>query len=141
MAMRSVVLVLALIAVPRAARAQCPDGSPPPCGARRPPTTPAASPARASVPNAALRAKRLLLLPFRNLTRAPAQDWLVQGAPVMLGSALGQLNDLQVVPEERLTAALRRASLPLDGAPDATQLRRLAEETGGWTGEIGRAHV
>lgn len=55
----------------------------------------------------------------------------------MLSSALGQFHDLQIVPEERLTAALRRASLALDVALDGDQLRRIAEETGGWTAVSG----
>jgi TolB-like protein/tetratricopeptide (TPR) repeat protein len=78
-----------------------------------------------------------MLLPFRNVTRAPANDWLVTGAPLMLGEALGQFSDLVVVPEQRLTAALRRFSLATDVPPDATQLRPLADETGGWTAITG----
>ena len=66
----------------------------------------------------------------------------------MLGAALGQYSDLAVVPDEQLTAALRRRSLPVDVIPDADQLRRIADETGGWTavsGSViasgGRLHV
>lgn len=118
-----------LVAAALQADAQCPDGTPPPCGARR------AEPARAiaAPPPAAVRARRIVLLPFRNVTRAPAQEWLVAGGPIMLAASLGQFNDLSIVPEERLIASLRRASLPTDVAPDATQLRRIASETGGWT--------
>ena len=78
-----------------------------------------------------------MLLPFRNVTRAPANDWLIAGAPLMLGEALGQFSDLTIVPEQRLTAAMRRLSLAPDVPPDATQQRRLAEETGGWTAITG----
>ena len=90
---------------------------------------------------ASLRARRFLLLPFRNVTRAPAEEWLVSGAPLMLAAALGQFRDLAVVPEERLTAAMRRASLPLDVAPDAQQLKVIANETGGWTAVSGTVLV
>jgi hypothetical protein len=55
----------------------------------------------------------------------------------MLGAALGQFPELAVIPDERLTAALRRRSLPLDVVPDADQLRRIADETGGWTAVSG----
>ena len=129
--MRALLLAVATTLLPCSrAAAQCPDGSPPPCSARR---STAAPPRPAAPPAAAQRARRFLLLPFRNVTRASAQDWLVSGAPVMLSAALGQYENLHIIPEERLTAALRRASLPLDASPDAQQLRGLADETGGWT--------
>ena len=130
-----VVLVAASLAA-GTAFAQCPDGSPPPCGAtRRPVATPAAS--RPTPPPATVRARRFLLLPFRNVTRTPAQEWLVSGAPLMLASALGQFKDLLIVPEERLSAAMRRASVKPDAAPDADQLKTIAGETGGWTAVSG----
>jgi hypothetical protein len=71
------------------------------------------------------------------VTRAAAQDWLITGAPLMLGEALSQYRDLDVVPEERVTAARRRMGLKDDATLDAAQLRRLAEETGGWTAITG----
>ena len=121
------VLSLAAAVLTPAARAQCPDGTPPPCaGARRPAPRPAPPPPAA-------RARTFLLLPFRNVTRVEAQDWLEDGAPLMLADALGQFRDLTVVSDERLLAARRRLGLTGDAQPDATQLRRLAEETGGWT--------
>lgn len=78
-----------------------------------------------------------MLLPFRNVTRTPANEWLVTGAPLMLGEGLGQFGDLTVVPEQRLTAAMRRFSFATDAQLDATQLRKLADETGGWTAITG----
>jgi hypothetical protein len=75
----------------------------------------------------------MMLLPFRNVTRAAANDWLVSGAPLMLGEALGQFTDLTVVPDQRLVAAMRRFGLALDASPDETQLLRLGEATDGWT--------
>lgn len=112
--------------------AQCPDGTPPPCRTAR-----RAGGAARAVPSPEARARRFLLLPFRNVTRGAAQDWLVTGAPLMLGEALGQFRDLEVIPEATLTAARRRLALPADSSPDATQLRRLAEETDGWTAVSG----
>jgi TolB-like protein len=109
---------------------QCPEGTPPPCSGQR-------QVARAAPPPPNVRARRFMLLPFRNVTRTPAHDWLIAGAPLMLGEALGQFSDLTVVPEQRLTAAMRRLSLAPDVLPDATQQRQLADETGGWTAITG----
>ena len=115
-----------------AAAAQCADGSPPPCALARRGVTTSRTP-----PPPAARARRFLLLPFRNVTRGVPQEWLVTGAPLMFGSVLGEFRDLYVVSEERVTAARRRLGLPPDVVPDATQLRRLAEETDGWTAVTG----
>ena len=112
--------------------AQCPDGTPPPCGAVR-----KSGAALRAVPAPSARARLFMLLPFRNVTRAPAQDWLVVGAPLMLGEALGSYREITVVPDERLTAARRRLAYPADSTPDARQLRRLADETDGWTAVTG----
>ena len=78
-----------------------------------------------------------MFLPFRNATRRPEHEWLVTGAPLMLGQVLGQFRDLNVVSDEQLAAARRRVRVPADSVPDATQQRRLAEETGGWTAVTG----
>lgn len=78
-----------------------------------------------------------MFLPFRNVTRRAEQQWLVSGAPLMLEQALGQFRDLSVVPEERMEAAKRRLGIASDAVPDATQLRRLANETGAWTAVTG----
>ena len=74
-----------------------------------------------------------MLLPFRNVSRGEPQAWLEAGAPLMLADGLTQFREITVVADERLLAARRRLGIPLDAAPDAAQLRRLAEETGGWT--------
>jgi len=71
---------------------QCPDGTPPPCVARA--TPPAARP-----PAPGARSRTFLILPFRNLTRAPEHEWLVEGSPAMLADALGRWQDLMVVSE------------------------------------------
>src|ERR1043166_2940356 len=113
-----------------AARGQCPDGSRPPCAIRQ-------VAAKQAPPPASVRARRMMLLPFRNVMRTPANDWLVTGAPLMLGQALGQFTDLVVVSDARMTAAMRKQKLAVDATPDATQLSALAEETGGWTAIYG----
>jgi len=109
-----------------AVAAQCPDGAPPPCAQTR-------RAAARQPPPADARSRRFLLLPFRNLTRNEAHEWLVAGSPLMLADALGTLRDLTVVTPEQATAARRRLALPAGGELDAAQLRRMAEETGGWT--------
>ena len=126
----------ALLLASRQAAAQCPDGTPPPCATPR-----RIVPIGRTVPAPDARARRFLLLPFRNVTRIAAQDWLVTGAPLMLGESLGQFHDLTVVSEEKLTAARRRLAIRGDSMPDATQLRRLAEETDGWTAISGNVYA
>ena len=74
-----------------------------------------------------------MVLPFRNVTRKPDQDWLVAGGPLMLSQSLGQLSDIEVVPDERVIAARRKLRIPDNAETDAAQLRHLADETGGWT--------
>src|SRR5437667_5679346 len=124
-------LLVILLSAPELARAQCPDGSPPPC-AQRTTRTAARTP-----PPPKERAKKLMLLPFRNVTRKADQEWLVTGAPLMLAQALGQFRELEIVPQERLQAAMRASGIRGDSVPDASQLRRLAEETDGWTAITG----
>jgi TolB-like protein len=120
-----------LLVMATAAALQCPDGAPPPCAAAR------RAAAHRQPPAAAVRARRFLLLPFRNVTRAEPQEWLVTGAPLMLADAFGQFRELTVVPDEQITAARRRLGIAADAAASAAQLRRLAEETGGWTAVTG----
>lgn len=131
---RTTFAALVLATAPLAA--QCPDGTPPPCKSPR-----RAGASLAAIPAPADRARRFLLLPFRNVTRGAAQDWLVAGAPLMLGESLGQFHDLTVVSDAKLSAARHRLSIRADSQPDATQLRRLAEETDGWTAVTGNVYA
>ncbi|MDO8665041.1 MAG: hypothetical protein Q7J79_00390 [Gemmatimonadales bacterium] len=124
-----VVLVGCLLLTPRALYAQCPDGTPPPCGrsgaAVRPP------------PPESERRRRFLVLPFRNLSRTSAHDWLVEASPTMLADALGQWTEVSVVPDDRLYPALRRQGLRSGEVADLARVRRVAAETGGWTAVTG----
>lgn len=125
--------LLGLLAVPAAvAGAQCPDGTPPPCSGRGP-----VPPAVRPVPPPPLRARQFLVLPFRNISRQPGQEWLVEGATTMLGEALSRWQGLRVVPDEQLYPALRRAGVVPGTVVPAATARRLAEETGGWTAVTG----
>ncbi len=116
-------------------RGQCPDGTPPPCDVRarrseavRPPAAPQ-------------RARSFLILPFRNLSRAPEQEWLVEGSPTMLSDALSRWREIRVVADDRLYPTLRRHSLTSGSVVEPAVVRRLAEETGGWTAVTGEVLV
>jgi TolB-like protein len=116
--------------VPLAAQ-QCPDGSPPPCAAR-----PRAA-ARVTPPPPAERGRRFLVLPFRNLSRTPDLEWLVEGSPTLLADALGRWQEITVVPDDRLFPALRRNGIVPGTVAEPVRVRRIAEETGGWTAVTG----
>jgi TolB-like protein len=120
---RTLVLAGALCFGSAQLRAQCPDGSPPPC----------VRAARRDLPSAAERGRRFLILPFRNVTRAPDQDWMVEGATTMLGDALGRWREITVVSDEQLYPALRRHALVPGTIMDPARVRAAATETGGWT--------
>ena len=112
-------------------RAQCPDGTPPPCGGR------VTARLIASVPSANDRARRFLVLPFRNVTRQSDQEWLVEGSTTMLSDALGRWQGITVVSDERLYPALKRAGIAPGVVIDVPRVRRISEETGGWTAVTG----
>jgi hypothetical protein len=78
-----------------------------------------------------------LILPFRNVTRHAEQDWLVEGSTTMLSDALGRWQGITVVPDEKLYPALKRAGISPGVVADAPSVRRVAEETGGWTAVTG----
>jgi TolB-like protein/tetratricopeptide (TPR) repeat protein len=111
--------------------AQCPDGTPPPCAGAR------ARAAAHAPPPAAERGRRFLILPFRNLSRSPELEWLVEGSTTMLADALSRWQEITVVPDERLYPALRRAGLSSGAVMDPVRVRRVAEETAGWTAVTG----
>src|SRR5437899_9839682 len=122
--------------VVRSAGAQCPDGTAPPCSRG------ALGAATTSPPPAERdRARTFLILPFRNLSRIAAYQWLVEASPTMLADALGQWTELTVVPDERLYPALRRHELHPGDVMDLASLRPVAAETGGWTAVTGEIIV
>jgi TolB-like protein len=128
----AVVAWVALVVSAANARAQCADGTPPPC----------AAPVRvatrtANVPSAGERARRFLILPFRNVTRQAEHDWLIEGSTTMLSDALAQWQGITVVSDEKLYPALKRAGISSGAVADAPSVRRVAEETGGWTAVTG----
>ncbi len=130
---RRLLAVVALLAgLASRAQAQCPDGTPPPCRAG---VAPAAR--RAAPPPPAERGRRFLVLPFRNLTRASEHEWLVEGSTTILADALARWQEIHVVPDDELYPALRRAGLAPGTVMEAARVRRVAEQTGGWTAVTG----
>ncbi len=130
--MSALIALVAASLAPRLAVAQCPDGSPPPCSARA-----IARAAVVTVPTPSERARRFVILPFRNVTRQADQEWLVEGSTTMLVEALSRWKGISVVSDEKLYPALKRAGMGAGSVADAPKVRRIAEETGGWTAVTG----
>jgi tetratricopeptide (TPR) repeat protein len=119
--------LLAVGAVMRA-RAQCPDGAPPPCG----PVAVVRAP-----PLEGVRRRSFVVLPFRNLSHDADHEWLVEASATMLADALGQWSEITVVPDERLYPSLRRHRLRAGDVMDFGSIGQVAAETGGWTAVTG----
>lgn len=94
-------------------RAQCPDGTPPPCAP--------SAPARRAAP-AALDDRTWIVLPFDNVSRAPDIEWLRDGSVNLLYLDLSRWHDVRVVDDDRVADLLR--TLP------PAQHARLGLETG-----------
>lgn len=130
--MRVFVIVVGFVwAGPAALHAQCADGTPPPCGVS------VRAVVATATPPPEQRGRSFLVLPFRNITRAPESEWLIDGSPVLLADALGQWEEISVVSPERLYPALRRHGLEPGAVMDEDRVRRVAQETGGWTAVTG----
>src|SRR4051812_33131343 len=136
-ASRIAAIVAASLTAVNAAAAQCPAGSPPPCDPRRPGAMQVIPIRPAAPPPAADRSRRFLILPFRNVTRQQEQDWLVEGSTTMLVDALQRWQGISVVPDEKLYPARKRVGITPGTIPDPTLVRRVADQTGGWTAVSG----
>src|SRR2546421_12713790 len=132
----AVIVALLSALVGRPAEARGPDGRAPPCRRGAPGAATTSPP-----PAERDRARTFLILPFRNLSRIAAYQWLVEASPTMLADALGQWTELTVVPDERLYPALRRHELHPGDVMDLARLRPVAAETGGWTAVTGEIIV
>lgn len=97
-----------LLCTVAAARAQCPDGTPPPCR---------------TVPNVTHRAapalsdRTWIVVPFTNVARAPELDWLRDASVNLLSLDLGRWTDIAVVDDKRVADLVRTlpASRPAQG--------------------------
>ena len=103
-------LVLLLCAT-RAASAQCPDGSPPPCRST-------ATLIRRPAP--ALNDRTWIVVPFTNVTHAPDLEWLRDASVNLLSLDLGRWTDIGVVDDKRVADLLR--TLPVQRAAQALSL-------------------
>jgi TolB-like protein len=84
----------------RAALAQGPDGSPPPCRG-------AAAPAAARRPNPPLDERTWIVVPFDNVTRAPDIDWLKVASVNLLYLDMSKWKDIRVIDDERVADFIR----------------------------------
>ena len=92
---------------------------------------------RREPPREADRSRHFLVLPFRNVTRQPDQDWLVEGSTTILAESFGRWQGVTVVPDEKLYPALKRVGITPGTVADPEKVRRVADETGGWTAVTG----
>src|SRR5437763_6139004 len=88
----AVIVALLSALVVRSAGAQCPDGTAPPCRRGAPGAATTSPP-----PAERDRARTFLILPFRNLSRIAAYQWLVEASPTMLPDELRLWTELCVV--------------------------------------------
>ena len=92
------------------ARAQCPDGSPPPC--RSAAAAQAAAPRRVNPP---LDDRTWIVVPFDNLAKAADIDWLRNAAVNLLYLDMSRWTDVRVVDDERVADIIRE--VPEANAP------------------------
>ncbi len=96
---RSLFAILALAAAAPPVRAQCPDGSPPPCrGMARPAIV------RANPP---LNANAWIVVPFGNVTKSPELEWLRDASVNLLSLDMSRWTDVSVVPDKRVGDLVR----------------------------------
>jgi hypothetical protein len=79
--------------------AQCPDGSPPPCGGAR------AAPIRRADPP--LDGDKWMVVPFDNLANAADVEWLRDASANLLYLDLARWQDIRVVDDERVRDLVR----------------------------------
>jgi serine/threonine protein kinase/tetratricopeptide (TPR) repeat protein len=91
-----------------------------------------ARPKSASVPEAkqeaqAVKARSLAILPFRNSSGDPKDDWIGSSVADMLSTDIGQSSHLHTVPTDRLHQVLSDLHVGPDTAVDPDMLRRVAQ--------------
>ena len=89
---------LALFTLAAPLGAQCPDGTPEPCGRPRP------APVRAAIP---IDTRTWIVLPFENLARAAELDWLKDASVNLLYMDLSRWSDVRAVDDKRVADYLR----------------------------------
>jgi tetratricopeptide (TPR) repeat protein/TolB-like protein len=99
----SAVLALAALGIGATpARAQCPDGSPPPCRAGG-----GTAVRRANPP---LDDRTWIVLPFENVARVADIDWLKDASVNLLYLDMSKWRDIRVIDDERVSDLMRESS-------------------------------
>src|SRR4051812_8429191 len=111
---RSVALIVTALVVAEAARAQCPDGSPPPCRS-------ATTVATARRVNPPLDDRMWIVVPFDNLANNSDVDWLRGASVNLLYLDLSRWRDIKVVDDERVADLIREVP-EANGAKQAMSL-------------------
>lgn len=106
------VVAAAVLLCAQSLRAQCPNGTPPPCKS--------GTAALGRRPNPVLSTHTWIVVPFTNATRSPDLDWLRAAAVNLLTLDLGRWSDIRVVEEKRVGDLMRE--LPAARAAQALTL-------------------
>lgn len=109
--MRRLLPLAATLLLASVARAQCPDGTPPPCRT-------AAAPVRQPPANVALDQQTWIVVPFDNLARNQEIEWLRAASVNLLYLDLSRWSDIKVVDDERVADLMSE----VPGARDGPQL-------------------
>ena len=118
---RPIALAIATLLAPaREVFAQCPDGTPPPCGR-------GTAPARRDPP---LDERAWLILPFTNTTGATDAAMLTQASVSILYQDLARWQDIRVVPDDRVADLLRSLPAAERGRPGLQSALGLARRVG-----------
>jgi tetratricopeptide (TPR) repeat protein/TolB-like protein len=93
-------VALAFATVPASARAQCADGSPPPCRTQQQ----SAAPRRVNPP---LDDRTWIVVPFDNLAKADDIDWMRAASVNLLYLDMSRWKDIRVIDDERVADLVR----------------------------------
>jgi len=93
------VAALAFVAIGNTLAAQCPEGTPPPCKS--------ASPAAGRRVYPALNPRAWIVVPFGNVTKSPALDWLRDASVNLLSLDLNRWSDITVINDKRIGDLVR----------------------------------
>ena len=96
---RFALMLLAIGALP-AARAQCPDGSPPPCRTQQV----AVAPRRGNPP---LDERTWIIVPFDNLAKNSEAEWMRGASVNLLYLGMSRWTDVRVIDDERVADLMR----------------------------------
>src|SRR6478672_2720179 len=114
------------LAATSAVRAQCPNGTPPPCDTRQ---TAQLTMIKRAAPRA-LDDHTYIVLPFTNVTRAPDADWLSDAAVNMLSMDLARWQDIKVIDDRRVADYLSEVPRPAGSRLSMNDAQGVARSAG-----------